>query len=158
MCDLVWHRQGRRSVGIIGLSVIITSWHSWCGILLNACLLFYVLATSTIISGQELTCQCALLVTLLYCPTGTPGYQHNHDLILHSVTLSWHWANQPLPCSDNAESLARKRHVYNFKVISLTQPRFEPARFGFPNFPKSKTDSLLIRPYCQVIFHCSNLI
>ena len=39
--------------------------------------------------------QCTLLMTLLCCPTGKPGHQH-HDLISHSVTLSWHWANQSL--------------------------------------------------------------
>ena len=36
--------------------------------------------------------------------------QH-HDLISHSVTLSWHWANQYLPYPNNAENLAKKRQV-----------------------------------------------
>ena len=33
----------------------------------------------------------------------------------HSVTLSWHWANQSLPYPNNAKHLARKWQVYIFK-------------------------------------------
>ena len=33
----------------------------------------------------------------------------------------------------------------NFKVIGLTRPGFEPARFRFPSLPKLETDPLLIR-------------
>ena len=40
--------------------------------------------------------KCILLVTLKRCLTGTSGHQH-HVLLSHSVTLSWHWANQSLP-------------------------------------------------------------
>ena len=45
-----------------------------------------------------------LLVTVCthaeHYSTRRPGHQH-HDLISHSVTLSWHKANQSLPCSNN---------------------------------------------------------
>ena len=34
----------------------------------------------------------------------------------------------------------------NFKVIPLTQPGFEPTRFGFPDISKRETDALLTRP------------
>ena len=41
----------------------------------------------------------------------------------------------------------------NFKVIGLTRPgfecmrsRFEPARFGFPDFPEREAGTLLIQP------------
>ena len=33
-----------------------------------------------------------------------------------------------------------------FIVIGLTQPEFEPARFGLPNIPEWETDALLIWP------------
>ena len=33
---------------------------------------------------------------MLYCcPNGKPGHWH-HDMISHSVTLSWHWTNESL--------------------------------------------------------------
>ena len=54
--------------------------------------------------------QCALMVTLYGCLTGTPGYWH-HDLLSHSVTLSWHWANQSLHYPNNAKRKARKQHI-----------------------------------------------
>ena len=49
-------------------------------------------------------------------PTGSLGRQH-HDLISHSVTFSWYWANQSLPYPNNAECLARKRQVSIFKWL-----------------------------------------
>ena len=83
--------------------------------------------------------QCALMVTLSFCPTGKPGHQHHH-LISHSAILSCHWANQPLPYSNNAECLARKRQESIFKVIGFTWPGFEPSRFGFCNLPEPSGD------------------
>ena len=50
---------------------------------------------------------CTLIVTCWWCLTGRPDHQ-NHDLISHSVTLSWQWAEQSLAYSSNAE---RKWHV-----------------------------------------------
>ena len=42
--------------------------------------------------------------------TGTSGRRH-YDLLIHSVTLSWHWANQSLAYLNNIERLTRKRQV-----------------------------------------------
>ena len=57
-------------------------------------MLFYVLATSEIISGRVPTCNSTHSWRLLSnCPTGKRGRQH-HDLISHSVTLFWHWWKQ----------------------------------------------------------------
>ena len=95
--------------------------------------------------------QCTLMVTLQYCLTGTPGHR-DHDLLSHSVTLSWHLANQSLPYSNNVKHRARQRSIYIFKVIVLTQPGFEragsklkPAIFGFHNLPK-EAGTLFIQP------------
>ena len=38
-------------------------------------------------------------------------------LISHSVILYWHWINQPMPYSNNAECLARKRQVSILKSL-----------------------------------------
>ena len=74
-------------------------------------LLFYVLATSEVISGQVLTCDSAHLWRLY--STAPLGNQATSTMsqFPHSVTLSWHWANQSLPHPNNAEHLARKRQV-----------------------------------------------
>ena len=63
--------------------------------------------------GTDL-CQCTLMATLQCWLMGTPVRQH-HDLISHSVTLSWHWANQFLPSANNAEHQARKQQAWIFK-------------------------------------------
>ena len=68
-------------------------------------LLFYVLATSKVIS-------CDFIVL-------------PHHPIPHSVTLCWHWAYQSLSYPNNVEHLARKWQVSIFYVIGLTQPGFE---------------------------------
>ena len=48
-------------------------------------LLFYVKATSMVISGRVLILkQCTLMVTLWCCPTGRPC-RHRHELISHTV-------------------------------------------------------------------------
>ena len=39
------------------------------------------------------------------------------NLISHSVTLSWHWANQYLPYPSNAQFQARQRQVYIVKLL-----------------------------------------
>ena len=74
-------------------------------------LLFCILATSKVKTWQVLTCDSAhSWWRYSAAPTGKPGHQH-HDPIPHSVTLSWHWANQSLSYPNNAEHLARKRQV-----------------------------------------------
>ena len=51
-------------------------------------LLFYVLATPKMISGQVLTCDVCTHGDFIVLPIGRrPGFQH-HDLISHSVILS----------------------------------------------------------------------
>ena len=45
----------------------------------------------------------------------------HHDLISHSVTLSWHRAYQSLPYPNNAKHLARKRLVSILSVTVLTR-------------------------------------
>ena len=80
--------------------------------------------------------QCTLIVTLLVLPHERPGQQH-HDLISHSVTLSWYWANQSLLRPNNAKHLARKQQVSSFYVIGLIQPGFKPMRS--PNLTTSRS-------------------
>ena len=48
--------------------------------------------------------------------SGKPGRQH-HDLISYSVTLSWHWANQPLPYPNNESAWLRKQQMSIFKSL-----------------------------------------
>ena len=49
--------------------------------------------------------QCILIVTVQCCPTGSTGHHH---LLSHSVTLSWHRANQSLPYPNNAKCRLRQ--------------------------------------------------
>ena len=49
-------------------------------------------------------------------PTGKQGHQY-HDLISHSITLSWNWTNQSLPYPHNVECLDRKRQVSILKSL-----------------------------------------
>ena len=64
--------------------------------------------------------QCAHMITLQYFPIGKSGRQH-HDLISHSVTLSWHWANESLPYPDNAEQVSILRSLVWFNQVSNPQ-------------------------------------
>ena len=41
----------------------------------------------------------------------------DHDLLSHLVPLSWHWANQFLPCSNNAKHQARNWQVSIWKSL-----------------------------------------
>ena len=59
--------------------------------------------------------QCALMVTLYYCVTGTSGCWHR-DLLSHSISLSWHWTNQSLPYHNNAKHQAREWQVSVLKT------------------------------------------
>ena len=49
-------------------------------------------------------------------PTGKSGHQY-HDLISHSVTLSWYWTNQSLPYPNNAEHQDKERQVSMLKSL-----------------------------------------
>ena len=61
--------------------------------------------------------QCALMVTL----QSQPLRNQAASTMTHSVTLSWHWANESLPYPNNAECLARKWQVSILKsLVSLT--------------------------------------
>ena len=70
------------------------------------------------------------------CPTERPGCEH-HYLIFHSVTLSWHWANQSLPCHNNLKHLARKRQVSILKSFVLHDKGSNPpTKSEYPNLLK----------------------
>ena len=47
----------------------------------------------------------------LKCTLKAALVSHHYDPIPNSVTLSWHWANQSLPYTNNAEGLTRKWQV-----------------------------------------------
>ena len=108
-------------------------------------LLFYVLAISKVLSERILTCDSVHSWWLYSAAPLRPG-SHHHDLISHSVTLSWHWANLSLP---NPSWLGRDKYFY---VIGLIPPGIEPMRFGSLYLPKQETDTLLIRPSRLVMF------
>ena len=76
-----------------------------------------------------------------------------HDLLSHSVALSWHWSKQSLPYPNNAECLAQRATNTNFTVIGFTRIGFENVRsrletttFGFPDLPEQEADALLSWP------------
>ena len=71
---------------------------------------FYILATTKTVWGWAPTYDSVHLLQIYSAVTGRTGHQH-HDLISHSVTLSWHSANQSLPYPNNTECLARRRQV-----------------------------------------------
>ena len=105
-------------------------------LVLHFLLEFYVLIPSVVMSGWILTCfacwfidvlctesvyadirtgtdlwQRALIVTLWCCLTGRLGNHRHHDLIPHSVILSWCRPNQSLPYPSDAERQARNWQV-----------------------------------------------
>ena len=65
--------------------------------------------------------------------------QH-HDLISHSVKLSWYWANQSLPYPSNAKHLARKGQG------SIWCHCFDSTMGSNPRSPARETSALPIRP------------
>ena len=68
-----------------------------------------------------------------------PSSGQHYDLISHSDTLSWHWANQSLPCPTNAKRQARKQEQSILKsLVWLDQD-------SNPQSPKSEMHALLIR-------------
>ena len=92
---------------------------------------------------------CAHMVILLHCLTGKPGHKH-HDLISHSVTLSWHWASQSLFFLNNAEHLARKWQVSILKLLVWLNQSLNPQGLDSLISPNRKRNVLLIRPLCLV--------
>ena len=76
----------------------------------------------------------------------------HHDLISHSVTLSWHWANQSLPYPNNAERQTRKQQLSTLKSLvwlelgsKTVRSRHEPATFGLPDSPEWEAHALHIQ-------------
>ena len=82
-------------------------------ILIVCLLLFYVQATSEV--GYRLV-TVGTRGDFIVLPNGKPGHQH-HDLISHSVTVSWHRTNKSLPYPNNAKCQARKWQVSIFKSL-----------------------------------------
>ena len=97
-----------------------------------ACLLlFYILATSKVISGQVLTCDSARAWWLYSAsPLG------NHNLIFHSVTLSWHWDNQSLPYPNNAERMAKKWQLSILRSFEPMKSEYGMVYWGFTSYKR----------------------
>ena len=81
---------------------------------------FYPLTTSKVMSWWVLTSD-SVHLWLLYssAPLRNHAAQH-HELISHSVTLSWQWTNQPLSYPINAEHQARMRQVSIKSLVHST--------------------------------------
>ena len=99
-------------------------------------LLFYVLATSKVLSWWVLTSDSAHLWWLY--STGPLGNQATR-------TMTWYPSQSHYPDTEptgpsNVECLDRKRQV------SILETGSEPMKFGFPNLPKRETDAFVIRP------------
>ena len=104
----------------------------------------YILAISKVISGRVPTCHSA---TLLCCPTRIPDGQH-HDLISHSFTLLWHWANQSLCYHINLKCQVRKRQVSIFRSLVWLYREWNSW------FRTCESHAWLIRPLCLVQSCC----
>ena len=107
-------------------------------------LLFYILATSNVISGWVLTCSSAHSWRLY---SAVPlGNQAARTMIWYPPQSHYPdtWTKYSLPYPNNTKRLARK--PINIKVFCLAGPGFEHVRFGFPDLPKREEDALLIRP------------
>ena len=108
------------------------------------CLCYHViscLATSKVRSRQVPTCDNAHSWRLFSAaPHKKPCHQH-HDLISHSGTLSWKWANQSLSYPNNAQRLTMKWQV---PILKRVVPLDQSSRWGFHNRPTWETDALLI--------------
>ena len=71
---------------------------------------FFVVLHPSNISGWVPTCDGAH--TWWLYSAASLGH---HDLLYHSISLSWHWTSQSLPCPNNTKHLTRKWHVFIFK-------------------------------------------
>ena len=80
-------------------------------------LLFYILATTKVISRRVPTCDSAFhsdFIVLPNCETRPPAPWPDIHII---VTLSWCWPNQPLLYPNNAECLTGKQQVSIIKSL-----------------------------------------
>ena len=83
---------------------------------------FYFLVTSKVISTWLMICGSAPTWQLnTDAPLQNETTHWYHDLISHSVTLSWHWANQSLSHPVNTERQVTVRQVSILKVIVWTK-------------------------------------
>ena len=78
--------------------------------------LLYVRATCKVISGQVPTCDSAHSLWLY--SAASLGHQATSTMTCFPTqSLSWHWGNQSLPYSNNAECMARNRQVSFLKFL-----------------------------------------
>ena len=91
------------------------------------CLLFYTVATSKVISGWVASWMRTHGDWQIGCL--------HHAPLSHSVTLSWLWANQPLPYPLNGNHHARTWQEYTWEVIGLIRtpdlPHTRPTLYRF---------------------------
>ena len=92
------------------------------------CLLFCILATS---KGWASSCDSVISWQLYSAAPPKPGCQH-HNLISHSLTLSWHWANQSWLYPTNDVCLARKWQVSILKSLVWFDPGLNPQGLDSP--------------------------
>ena len=69
------------------------------------------IATCKVMSGWVPICGSVHSWRLYTTASLGPPSHHHHDLLSHSVTSSWHWANQSLPYLNNAKQQGRKKQV-----------------------------------------------
>ena len=92
-------QQSKRGVENSSLDLLLSLTESRCLLwlkLIVCCCFTSLQHVRSYQDGYQLLPGSVLTVTLQHCPTGGTGHQH-HDLISHSVTLSWHWVMQSLP-------------------------------------------------------------
>ena len=92
-------------------------------------LLHCILATSKIISGRILTWDS---VHSWWLYSGPSLGNQTASTMTHSVTLSWHWANQFLLYPDNGKCLARKQQVSILKSLVWLHPDSNPRGSNSP--------------------------
>ena len=89
----------------------------------TVCLLFYVLATSKLISGWVPTCDSAHSLWLMSRP---PPRNQVACILTWYPSQSHYPAIEPFPYPSNSERLAMKRQLYILYAIGLTRYGFEP--------------------------------
>ena len=117
---------------------------------LFACFLFYILATSKVISGRVQTYD-SVHSWQLYSAASL-GHQAASTMTCYPTVTSWHWANKFLLYPNNAECQARKRRVSILKFC-FDPTRFKTHRiwirtrdFQIPDLPEWEAGAPLIRP------------
>ena len=85
----------------------------------------------------ELVYRLCFLMSSIYprLPICTKLCHQHHDLLSHSVTLSWYWANQPLSYPNNVECLVRMWKVSILKYLIWFDQGSNPR---CPNLPISQ--------------------